>query len=83
MTETPATMTYVSVVSCESVRLDMMLAGLNALGVKGGDVKNAYITALFTDKSWSILGPELGAYAGRNAIIVHALYGLKSNGAAF
>ena len=45
MTDTPAAITYASVVSRESVRLALMLAALNALEVKCGDVMNAYITA--------------------------------------
>jgi hypothetical protein len=32
---------------------------------------------------WTVLGPEFGYDAGKSAIIVCALYGLKSAGAAF
>ncbi len=32
---------------------------------------------------WTVLGPEFGIDAGKSAIIVRALYGLKSAGAAF
>ena len=56
---------------------------LNDLRVKVGDVLNAYITAPVKEKVWTILGPEFGHDTGRSAIIVHALYGLKSAGAAF
>ncbi len=59
------------------------MAALNDLNVKVGDVLNAYITAPITEKVWTVLGPEFGIDAGKNAIIVHALYGLKSTGAAF
>ena len=83
MTETPDTMTYASVVSRESVRLALMLAALNALEVKCGDVENAYITAPITEKVWSILGTEFGADAGQKYIVVRTLYGLKSSGDAF
>ena len=83
MTDTPAAITYASVVSRESVRLALMLAALNALEVKCGDVMNAYITAPITEKVWTILGPEFGANQGKKALIVRALYGLKSAGAAF
>ena len=83
MTETTATMTYVGVVSCESVRLTLMLSTLNALEVKFGNDKNVYITAPITEKYWSILGPEFEADEGRKAIIVRALYGVKSAGADF
>jgi hypothetical protein len=60
-----------------------MLAALNDLQVKAGDVLNAYITAPCKEKVWTVLGPEFGPDAGKNAIIVRALYGLKSAGAAF
>jgi len=83
MTDAPAAITYASVVSRESVRLALMIAALNALEVKCGDVMNAYITAPITEKVWTVLGPEFGADQGKRAIIVRALYGLKSAGAAF
>ena len=44
-TKAPATITYASVVSQETVRIALMLAALNDLQVKVGDVLNAYITA--------------------------------------
>ncbi|KAL7525190.1 hypothetical protein ACHAXR_001901 [Thalassiosira sp. AJA248-18] len=83
MTSAPATMTYASVVSRETVRLALTIAALNALEVKAADIENAYITAPITEKVWCILGQEFGEQAGRKAIIVRALYGLKSAGAAF
>ena len=64
MTETPATMTYASVISRESVRHDLMLAALNDLELKCGNVENDYIIAPITEKVWSILGPEFGSDAG-------------------
>jgi hypothetical protein len=83
MTEAPATITYASVVSREIVRIALLIAALNDLNVKVRDVLNAYITAPITKKVWTVLGPEFGIDAGMSAIIVHALYGLKSAGAAF
>ena len=82
-TDAPATMTYASVVSRETVRVALTIAALNDLEVKAGDVLNAYITAPITEKVWTILGPKFGPDAGKNAVIVRALYGLKSAGAAF
>jgi len=82
-TDAPATITYASVVSRETVRLALMLAALNDLQVKAGDVLNAYITAPCKEKVWTTLGAEFGPEAGKNALIVRALYGLKSAGAAF
>ena len=81
--DTPAAITYASVVSRESVRLALMLAALNTLEVKCGNVMNAYITTSITDKVWTILGTKLGADQVKKVLIVRALYGLKSSGAAF
>ena len=83
MTDAPKCMTYSSVVSRESVRLALTIAALNDLEVKSGDIMNAYITAPITEKVWTVLGPMFGRDAGKKAIIVRALYGLKSAGAAF
>ena len=69
--------------SRESVRIALTFASLNELELKAGDVENSYITAPITEKVWTILGPEFDADAGKCAIIVRALYGLKSAGAAF
>jgi hypothetical protein len=51
--------------------------------VNAADILNAYISALIKEKVWCALGPEFGSNAGKSAIIVHALKGLKSAGAAF
>eukprot|EP00956_Cyclotella_meneghiniana_P028509 scaffold66582_cov38-Cyclotella_meneghiniana.AAC.3 len=45
---------------------------------------NAYTTADYCrEKIWTTLGPEWGADQGKKAIVVRALYGLKSSGTAF
>ena len=76
-------MTHSSVVSRESVRIALTLAALNDLEVKTADIENAYLTAPVSEKIWTVLGPEFGSDAGKRAIIVRALYGLKSAGASF
>jgi hypothetical protein len=83
MTDAPATTTFASVVSRETVRIALILAGLNDLQVKVSDIENAYITAPCSEKIWTVLGPEFGSDAGKTAIVVRALYGLKSAGASF
>ena len=83
MTDTPAAIMYASVVSRESVRLALMLAALNALEVKCGDVMNARITASITEKVWTVLEAEFGADQGKKALIVRELYGLKFAGSDF
>jgi hypothetical protein len=81
--DTPHAMTYASVVSKESVRTALTLAVLNDLDVNMADIENAYLTAPITEKVWTVLGPEFGDDAGKCALIVRSLYGLKSAGAAF
>jgi hypothetical protein len=76
-------MTYASVVSRESVRIALTLAALNDLDVKMADIKNAYLTAPITEKVWTVLGPEFGDDDVKRALIVRAMYGLKSAGASF
>ncbi len=83
LTQAPATITYASVVSHETVRLALTFASLNDLEVKVGNVSNAYITTPVKEKVWTVLGPKFGHDSGKCAVIVHALYGLKSAGAAF
>ena len=83
MTDTPKCMTYSSVVGRETVRIALTIAALNNLQVKAGDVMNAYVTAPCSEDIWCLLGAEFGADQGKRAIIVRALYGLKSSGAAF
>ena len=67
----------------ETVRIALTLAVLNDLEVKCGDVLNACITAPVKEKIWTYLGPEHVEDEFKKAIIVRALYGLKSSGAAF
>jgi hypothetical protein len=83
MTGAPTIMTYASVASRETVRISLTIAALNDLEVKATDILNAYISAPIKEKVWCALGPEFGPDTGKSAIIVHALYGLKSAGAAF
>jgi hypothetical protein len=65
-TEAPATITYASVVSRETMRLALTIASLNDLKVKVGDFLNAYITALVKEKVLTILEPEFGHHTGRS-----------------
>ena len=83
MTKAPATLTYASVVSRETVRIALLAAALNDVDLWAADVMNAYITAPCREKIWTTLGPEWGEDQGKKAIVVRALYGLKSSGAAF
>ena len=70
-TNAPSTITYASVVSRETVRIALLMAALNNLEVKVGDVLNAYVTAPVTEKVWTVLGPEFGPDAGKNLSLIH------------
>ena len=50
--ESTASLTYVSVVSQEMVRIYLTMAVLNDLEVKASDIQNAYLTAPCTEKIW-------------------------------
>lgn len=82
-TETPASITYSSVVSRDSVRIAFMLAALNDLDLAAADVGNAYLNAPCREKIWTVAGTEFGSDKGKVLIISRALYGLKSSGAAW
>ena len=70
-------------VSRKSVRVDLTFAALNDLEVKMDNIENAYLTEPVSKKIWTVLGPEFGDNQGKQAIVVQALYGLKSAGASF
>jgi hypothetical protein len=53
------------------------------MSVKMADIENAYLTAPITEKVWTVLDPEFGDDTGKRTLIVRALYGMKSAGAAF
>ena len=81
--DTPEVLTYASVVSRETVRIALTLAALNDLEVKTSDVKNAFLTAPCDEKVYTRLGPEFGEDEGKLALIVRALYGLRSAGQSY
>ena len=82
-TTAPASITYSSVVSRDSVRIALTIAALNDLQILACDIQNAYLTARCREKIYTIAGPEFGTEEGTTMIITMALYGLKSSGAAF
>ena len=82
-TDAPATLTYSSVVSRDSVQIALTIAALNGLEVMACDIQNAYLTADCREKIWTRAGPEFGSESGTIMLIRKALYGLKYSGAAF
>ena len=82
-TGAPASLTYASVVSRESVRIALTLTTPNGLDAKINDIQNAYLNASTTERLYTKLGPEFDLDAGKFAVIVRALYGTESAGASF
>ena len=78
-----ATIMYASIKSRETVRKVLMIATLNYLKVKLGDILNAHVQASVIEKVLTTLGLEFSKDTEKTAYIVRALYGLKSAGAAF
>ena len=76
---------FSSVASRDSIRLGFLIAALNDLSVATTDIGNAYLNAPPKEQVHVTVGPELFGQdkAGRTAIIVRALYGLKSAGNAW
>ena len=83
--DVPSYSTYSSVVSRDTVRLSLLLAALNDLELIACDIGNAYLNAPCREKVHVILGAEIFGeeFKGKRAIIVRALYGLKSAGASW
>ena len=82
-TDTPASLTYSSVVSRDSVQIALTIAALSGLKVLGADIENAYLMAPCPEKIYTTAGPKFGSECGKTMLIVCALYGLKTSGAAF
>ena len=54
-----ATITYASVIFRETVKIALIIATLNDLEVKSGDILNAYVQAPVREKVCTTLGPAL------------------------
>ena len=81
----PAYECYSSVASRETVRLAFLLAAMNNLNMLAADIGNAYLNAPYKEKVHVTVGPELFGEenAGKTAVIVRALYGLRSAGSSW
>ena len=82
-TKTPTSITYSTVVACDSVRICLTIAALNELDILSADVENAYLTAPCKERVWIRAGAEFGELQGKILIVKKALYRLNSSGASF
>ena len=84
LTEPPSSITYSTVVSRESIRIAFLIAAFNELDILAADIGNAYLNAPCREQVYFIAGAEFGMEnKGKKVVIVRALYGLKSSGAAW
>ena len=82
-TDTRSSITYSSVVSCDSVRIAFLVAALNDLDIMAADIGNAYLNAPCHEKIWTVTGQEFGTECGAIFLVTRALYGFKSAGATW
>jgi hypothetical protein len=84
LTAPPEEDVYSGVVSIESVRLALFLAGLNDMQVCAADIGNAYLHAKTKEHIYTKAGPEFGSeLEGKYLLIDKGLYGLKTSAARF
>lgn len=57
-TDVPTVLTYSSVVSRDSFRIDFTIAALNDLKVLSCDIQNAFLSAKYCEKTWTRAGPK-------------------------
>ena len=61
ITEAPASLTYSSVVSRDSVRIALMIAAFNGLKLIACNIQNDFLTAKCREKCYTRAGPEFGS----------------------
>ena len=83
MTKTPASLTYSSIVSRDSVRVELKIAALNGLKLLACGIQNALLTAKCREKCYTRASPEFGSDRGKMMLITRALYELKTRSASF
>ena len=76
MTKRFSSLTYYYVVSRESVRIFLLLAELNDLGVLSCDIENTYLNSYFQEKIWTTSVPYFIDRKGKKILVARALYGL-------
>jgi len=83
-TQASSQLTYSTVVTRESIRIAFLIAALNELDILAADIGNAYLQAPTREQVHTTAGPEFGpSRVGQTVVIIRAMYGLKSSGAAW
>ena len=83
MTEAPSPLTYSSVVSRDSVRIELTIYDFSGLKMLACDIQNGLLTAKCRKKCYTRAGPEFGSDQGKLMLITLALYGLRTSIAIF
>ena len=78
VTHMPEVITYSTVVIREIVHIALIMASSDDKEIKAAEVLNTYMMAPNREIIWTILGLEFGNDIGKSAVIVRALYRLKS-----
>ena len=83
--DVPARTTFSTVASRDSVRIGFLIAALNDLDIMACDIGNASLNAPNRERVHVTVGKELFGpeHEGKRAVVVRALYGLKSASAAW
>ena len=76
----PAFLTYSSIVSRDSLRIALLLATLHGVEMKSCDIQNAYLSADFLEKLYTVADAEFGEEHDTMIIIRQELYGICSSG---
>ena len=56
MNDMPVGLCYSSVVSCDSVRISLLVAALNKLDILTCEIYNAYLNATCQERIWFVVG---------------------------
>ena len=83
MTETPACLTYSSVISRKSVRIDLLLYALYDLFAHACDIRNAHLNSPCWEKICNTAGTQFCNREGKEVLVVGDLYKLKPRGASW
>ena len=65
------------------MRIALLLAALHGVEVKPCNIQNAYLSADYSEKLYTVAGAEFGEEQGTVMIIRQALYGICSSGKSF
>ena len=78
----PSSITYYSVVSIDSIIIVFTLSALNDAEIKAANIGDANLNANCRENIWTVVRNDFGSKKGEVVLVFHALYSLKSSGAA-